>query len=62
MRKPRNYDSAEKYTGGKKLPAGGYICKIINVKEETSKSGNDMLVLAFDICYVVFKYFYMYVY
>lgn len=49
MRKPRNYDSAEKYTEGKKLPAGGYVCKIINVKEQTSKAGNDMLVLAFDI-------------
>ena len=49
MRKPRNYDSAEKYTEGKKLPAGGYICKIINVKEQTSKAGNEMLVLAFDI-------------
>lgn len=58
MRKPRNYDSAETYTGGKKLPAGGYICKIINVKEETSKSGNDMLVLAFDICEGEFKDFY----
>lgn len=49
MRKPRNYDSAEKYTEGKKLPASGYVCKIINVKEQTSKAGNDMLVLAFDI-------------
>lgn len=58
MRKPRNYDSAETYTGGKRLPAGGYICKIINVKEETSKNGNDMLVLAFDICEGEFKDFY----
>lgn len=58
MRKPRNYDNAEAYTGGKRLPAGGYICKIINVKEETSKSGNEMLVLAFDISDGEFKDFY----
>ncbi len=58
MRKPRNYDDAEKYTEGKKLPAGGYVCKIINVKEETSKSGNEMLVLAFDIFEGDFKDYY----
>lgn len=58
MRKPRNYDSAEKYTEGKKLPAGGYVCKIINVKEQVSQAGNDMLVLAFDIAEGEFKDFY----
>lgn len=58
MRKPRNYDSAEKYAEGKKLPAGGYICKIINVKEQMSKAGNEMLVLAFDIAEGEFANYY----
>ena len=58
MRKPRNYDNAEKYTEGRRLEAGGYICKIINVKEQVSKNGNEMLVLAFDIAEGEFKDFY----
>ena len=58
MKKPRNYDNAEKYTEGRRLEAGGYICKIINVKEQVSKNGNDMLVLAFDIAEGEFKDFY----
>lgn len=44
--------NAVKPVGGesRKLPAGGYVCKIIGAKEELSRSGNQMLVVALDIC------------
>ena len=32
-----------------KLPAGGYICQVINAEITTSKAGNPMLVLLLDI-------------
>ena len=44
------YAEAQALTGEyEKLKPGGYICKIIAAKEERSKSGNKMLVLAIDI-------------
>ena len=50
MEKLENYDNAVAITGEyEKLNAGGYICKIISAKEEKSKSGKRMLVLALDI-------------
>ena len=51
MEKVQGYDEAQAITGEyEKLNAGGYICKIINAKEERSKnSGKRMLVLALDI-------------
>lgn len=50
MEMPKNYKETKGITGEfEKLNAGGYICKIINAKEETSKNGNRMLVVAFDI-------------
>lgn len=50
MEKVQGYDEAQAITGEyEKLNAGGYICKIINAKEEKSKSGKRMLVLALDI-------------
>lgn len=49
MRKPKNYDNAEQYTGYERLEAGGYICKVLNVKEQTSRNGAEMLILAIDI-------------
>lgn len=51
MEKLQGYDEAQAITGEyEKLEAGGYICKIIQAKEETSKkSGKRMLVLALDI-------------
>ena len=58
MKKPRNYDTAETITAGKRIPAGGYVCKIINVKEQVSQSGKDMLVLAFDIAEGDYKDYY----
>lgn len=50
MEKLQGYEEAQAITGEyEKLEAGGYICKIINAKEEKSKSGKRMLVLALDI-------------
>lgn len=50
MEKLQGYDEAKAITGEyEKLEAGGYICKIISAKEEKSKSGKRMLVLALDI-------------
>ena len=41
-----------------KLPAGGYICKIINAEITNSKAGNPMLVLFVDIADGDFKDFF----
>lgn len=50
MEKLQGYDEAQAITGEyEKLEAGGYICKIKSAKEEKSKSGKKMLVLALDI-------------
>ena len=51
MEKINGYDSAIALTGEyERLKPGGYICKIIAAKEETSKkSGSRMLTLALDI-------------
>lgn len=50
MEKLENYDNVTPITGEfERLEAGGYICKIVNAKEETSKSGKRMLVIAIDI-------------
>lgn len=50
MEKIKGYDEAKAITGEyERLEAGGYICKIISAKEEKSKSGKRMLVLALDI-------------
>lgn len=50
MEMPKNYDETVGVTGEfESLEAGGYICKIISAKEEESKNGNKMLVVAFDI-------------
>lgn len=48
--KIENWDNIEpNYGEWKRLPAGGYICKVIAVAIEKSKKGNDMIVINFDI-------------
>ena len=55
----KEYENAVAFTGEyPRLPAGGYICKIIGAKVEKSKKGNDMLVLALDIAEGDYKEFY----
>lgn len=50
MEKLNGYDEAQALTGEyEKLEAGGYICIIKSAKEEVSKSGKRMLVMALDI-------------
>lgn len=50
MEKLEGYEKAQAITGEyEKLEAGGYICQIISAKEEKSKSGKRMLVIALDI-------------
>lgn len=50
MEKIQGYDEAQALTGEyERLEAGGYICTIVSAKEETSKTGKKMLVLALDI-------------
>ena len=48
-KKPNDYDDV-KVNDYKVLPAGGYICRIIKAEEAKSKTGKDMLKVAFDIC------------
>lgn len=47
MIKPSNYDSVN--LGSQRLPAGGYICTIMDVKEDKSKSGKNMIIISLDI-------------
>ena len=50
MEKVQGYEEAQAITGEyERINAGGYIGKIISAKEEKSKSGKRMLVLALDI-------------
>ena len=50
MNKPLDFDQASRDTGFVPLKAGGYVCKILDVKETKSKnSGKDMLEIAIDI-------------
>lgn len=50
MEMPKNYDNTVGITGDyETLEPGGYICKVVSAKEDKSKQGNRMLVIAFDI-------------
>ena len=49
FRKPSDYDSVE-VGNYKVLPAGGYVCRIIGAQETKSRTGKDMVKVAFDIC------------
>lgn len=62
MKQFKNYEQAKKnaeYTGGPKLPAGAYVCKIMDVKYQNGENGNsDMIKLQFDISEGEFKDFF----
>lgn len=48
--KPNDWGEAPAIIGGARtLPTGNYKCKIVNVEKSTSKNGNDMLKIFFDI-------------
>ncbi len=61
INKPENWDNVEPNFGGaKRLSAGGYICKVMACKVETSQRTNkQMLVVNFDIAEGEFKDFYL---
>lgn len=50
MKKWAGYESTKAYTENERLPVGGYVLKIVNVRLEEGKNGNsDVLVFAFEI-------------
>ena len=50
MQKPSDYDQTVANPDGfATLPAGGYVCKIMEVKEVKSSKGNAMLKISLDI-------------
>ena len=53
MKAFNGFDEAKKaaqYSGGAQLPAGAYVCKILNVKFENGTNGSsDMIAIQFDI-------------
>jgi len=57
MNKPSGYDDY-KIGDGARLPAGGYICKVMRVEETASKSGKAMLVIYLDIAEGNYKDYY----
>lgn len=55
----KNYEEAIVYADGGRLPVGGYVVKILDVKIEDGVNGyNDKLVLSFDIAEGEYKDFY----
>ncbi len=54
------FDNAQAIMGGgsQQLPAGVYVGKIVNVKLDKSKAGDEMLVLAMDIAEGEYRDFY----
>ena len=51
IEKIENWESVEANFGeSQRIKAGGYIIKILDARIEKSKSGQDMIVLRFDIC------------
>lgn len=47
MNKPSDYDSIN--INSTQIPAGGYVCKIMEVKEVQSRTGKDMLAVSLDV-------------
>lgn len=60
MIKPQNWDntSAVMGAGFPKLPAGKYVCKVVNVKIGLSKNGAEMLTFAVDVAEGEYKDFF----
>ena len=60
MMKPPGFDEATAIKGGgfPQLPPGGYICRIVEAKEQQSKSKRNMMVIALDIAEGEYKDFY----
>lgn len=58
MEKPKDFDTAPCFGNYPKLPAGGYVCRIMSVEETQSKNGADMIKISLDIAEGKYKDFY----
>ena len=59
MQKPKDYDTAQRGGEFRRLPAGGYFCRVIRAEEtKSSKTKKPMLKVAIDIAGGDFKDFY----
>lgn len=63
MKQFKGYEAAAKnanYSSSEKLPAGAYVCKVMNVKYEEGQNGNsDYIKLQFDISEGDYKDFFL---
>lgn len=60
MRKPSDWNDTPSYGGeSMAIKPGAYICKIISMREEVSKSGKPMVIFAFDIAEGEYKDYYI---
>ncbi len=57
MNLPSDFKTAQAYGGNTKLPAGGYVCKILNARVE-NVFGSDKLAFAIDVAEGEYKGFY----
>lgn len=58
MIRPNDYDKTTAAGDYRKLPAGGYVCKVVKATEERTKSGLPMLKVAIDIAQGEYANFY----
>ena len=59
MKKFKDYETTQAYTNVERLPIGGYVIKIENVKFEEGTNGmSDRIALMFDIAEGEFKGFF----
>lgn len=58
MRKPNDFENVQAFGEFKPLPAGGYVCKIMNVQESASASGKPMIIISLDIAEGEYKDYY----
>ena len=49
MNKPNNFDNTQRYTASNPLPAGAYVCKVIDIAEMQSRTGKPMVKVALEI-------------
>ena len=57
MKKLKGYESAKPYSEQERLPAGGYILRVLNVEYQENDWG-DVIILSFDIAEGEYKGFY----
>lgn len=58
MNKPKDYDNTPAYGEYSILPAGGYICRIMDVKEGTDRNGQATIDVSLDIAEGLYNGYY----